>query len=176
MADSKRLNITVPESTYEDWFRAVEDEAVAQSVSELIRTSVNRELEGHHNPTRSTQQGAHAVQSEDVQRALNSIQSSLEDVEERMRRIEEQSRVSSESETVNLQKVVLRLLPEVAVPPKENLVRERAEDLLTAGAVANQIDGNPEEVLNALIAVSENHPQVATHTTSDGTAYFWREP
>jgi Arc/MetJ-type ribon-helix-helix transcriptional regulator len=183
MGTSKRLNVTVPEEMAEDWKQAVEEEAVAQSVSELIRTSVSLRLDGHLAGSQDSQQaqdGAQSMASEEILRYLEQMDGALDSIHERLSRLEEESRASSEAGGVDLQKVVARLLPEVPLSPtvKEQAVIDyyNSGKLVTAEDLAQRIDAGIDEMLNALINAEERHPDIVSRTVSDGTIYFWREP
>lgn len=179
MADSQRVNITVPEAMYVEWKDAV-DEGVASSISELVRTSVNRSLDGNLGGSQVAQEGGDGLQSDEAMGYLERMDSTLSDVHERVERIEEEERSTSQTTGVDLQEVVARILPEVALPPtaSQAAIEEEAvrpDGPVTAEELAGRIDGEYAEVLDALIKAQPGYPSMASFEADDGTTYWWRE-
>lgn len=180
MADSQRVNITVPESMYAEWKEAV-DEGVASSISELVRTSVNRSLDGNLGGSQVAQEAGDGLQSDEAMSYLQRMDSTLSDVQERIERLEEEERSASPTTGVDLQKVVARILPEVPVGPSvgQEVIEEEAAKPggpVTAEELADRIDGEYAQVLDALTKVEPREPAIVSLEANDGTSYWWREP
>lgn len=180
MADSQRVNITVPEAMYGEWKEAV-DEGVASSISELVRTSVNRSLDGNLGGSQVAQEAGDGLQSDEAMGYLQRMDSTLSDVHERLERLEEEERSASPTTGVDLQKVVARILPEVAFDPRgsQEAVEEEAarpDGPVTAQELADRIDGEYAQVLDALNKVEPREPPITFFEADDGTTFWWREP
>jgi metal-responsive CopG/Arc/MetJ family transcriptional regulator len=180
MADSQRVNITVPEAMYEEWKQAVEQEGVASSISELVRVSVNRNLDDAlRDRAERSQEAREGSPLEGVLSYLQRMDSSLSDVQERLERLESEARTGSQSEGVNLQKVLHNHLPRFPLPPdvsQEVIIHHHESgDIRTAKDLAQQIDADYVEVIDALIKVEPRDPDVVSTKVGDGTTYWWRE-
>lgn len=109
MSNKVTKTVKVPESTAGDWDEYIEQNAHVDSVSHLIRLSVQRELNGRYREPQKTSEGSNETQSGEVLTALRQIQTGITDLEERMSAIE---RVDRADAGYDLQKAVYSFLPE----------------------------------------------------------------
>lgn len=171
MAQSKRLNVTVEEPMYNRWKEAVEEEQIAASLAELVRTSVNRHIKG---TLEYTDQQPESAAPDKVIGYLQRMDGTLSDVEERLERVESEVRTSSEADGADLQKVAFELLPVEALPDDAKCEAVEASDAVTAEHIAKRIDASEGEVLEALVALKPRDPEVCS-ADCGGTIYWWRE-
>jgi hypothetical protein len=121
------------------------------SLADLVRTSVRRELDGHHEPATVAEQApsrATAEATEEVVERLTRMEELLEDTNSRIERVE--SRADTEGPEYDLEKVLFDLLP----------TARDGEDGTTPAELAEKYGMDAEDVRDALNRLSNRTGQV----------------
>ncbi|MFC6757408.1 MULTISPECIES: hypothetical protein [Haloarcula] len=174
-SDKPRVNLVVSSERKSRWDNAVES-GKFESLAELIRTSVYRELEGHHDSSLSEPQQVEADASDKVIRSLNSIQDMLGSMDSRLRQVEQES--STSGPKYDLEKVILNYaLPREQVEhiPMPFTPENYGINCTTVEEVAQKTGADESEVQGALTQLEETVPLVQRQDGPEGTAYYWRE-
>jgi Arc/MetJ-type ribon-helix-helix transcriptional regulator len=185
-SSKSRVNLVVNEERKKRWDRAVED-GTFDSLADLIRTSVKRELDGHHSNQEQATTGQQAGTSEEVLGTLSDIQSTLESLDNRVTQVERESRSSGPD--YEFEKVVYELLPVSPDQPDEPLefeYNEVEEFAVTSTDLATRIGAEKEAVREALDSLYEKTKTVRRiggaltekpeygEGPADGPTYYWK--
>jgi hypothetical protein len=155
----KRIHALVSERQHEEWKSLTRgDDAPYESMSQLVRLSVQREI-ADENPATGSEGGlSEELQSTILAMAdtLEGIDSRLSSVEERMSKLE----VESDADSYELQGQILNALPKDNERDMES-VEEWASTVLD---VAAQVEAEPEVVLGELELLWEETGAVERET------------
>lgn len=170
-----QINFVVNDEQKKRWEEYQEDAPNAESLSQLIRISVEHEI-AEDRDFRSKQQPSGEVQlSEDseVVGTLQSIQNTVKSMDERLGVVERES----SSKDYSIQKVVYELLPTPDIPAPDppfdaGDVQQPEGYGITAEQLANKIDADTKEVRDALDGLVDATSSVK-RAVSDN-AYYWR--
>lgn len=188
MGNKTTKTVKVPESKAEEWDQYAEENPEIDSVSHLIRLSVEKEISGEYqmeNRRSTSSNGDGGAVTGEVLTALQKIQTSIEDVEGRIDALEDRENAEAVSD---LKRAVYDSLPpypedatreEPAFDANGKLIgREDEADptdfALTPEEVAANIGANVEEVADALEEIRSNTGQISRTDTDNGT-FYWRE-
>ena len=176
-----RLVLTGGEDQHDRW-KEYKDEHFG-SMAEMVRTSVEREIQGDHMPNPpNSGEGADSEQVGEVLEVVRSMKGTLESLESRVNSLETADETSGPR--FDLQKAVFAVLPEA---PEDHPV-ERWDQVsydgnldldqwaATAEELARSLGASPEEVEEVVADLVENTGQVvqAEDEKSDRT-YYWRK-
>jgi Arc/MetJ-type ribon-helix-helix transcriptional regulator len=177
-----RVNLVVNEERKQRWDRAVEN-GTFDSLADLIRTSVKRELDGHHsNEEQGRQTAQQAGVSEEVLGTLSDIQDTLESLDNRVTQVERESRSSGPD--YEFEKVVFELLPVSPDTPERGdddwelgyEYTEVAEFAVTPTDLATRIGAEKEAVREALDSLYERTSTMGrVGGGPDNETYYWKQ-
>lgn len=161
MGSKTTKTVKVPESQAREWDQYVEETPEVDSVSHLIRLSVQKEISGDYSIERRHTEGDESTGvgvSGEVLTSLRKIETAIDDVEERITALEG---VQSAEAGYDLQRAaytVLSAAPDSAIVPggeggEEGYVYEDAdfeEWADTPESVANQLGADIEDIADTL--------------------------
>jgi hypothetical protein len=185
MGDKTVKTVKVDQSKAEDWEEYAEGNPEVDSVSHLIRLSVQKEISGKYD----IEQRVEVSQSNDsigangeVLTRLRKLQTGISDIEERMSALEDTEDAESR---YDFQKVVFELLP---TPPEDSGPGEKVgewnyyqveEYATTAEDLATRIKAKTEDVRSELDTLYEQTGQVGRTSVvpeSEKGGVDWDEP
>lgn len=140
-----------------------------ESLAELIRTSVFRELEGLHSQNRQAPQRDTGA-SEELMSALNELEENVSDIQTTVTHMDNQQ--STEGELYDLSKILLQYA--IPVPPADR-TRYYAEYGITADEIASSIGADLETVEDALDNIINMTSRVERLHSNEKTVYIKRE-
>ena len=158
-SDKPRVNLVVEPETKERWEQEGVESGKFSSLAELVRVSVNRELDGFHESTGGvrTPENVEARLSDDARAQLSRMESALEDVSDSVNRLEQKE--SRESPEYDFKKVLYHLLPEAPA------------DGVSPSMLASRIGADTDVVEGHLYQLYEQTSGVVA-TTIDGEAHY----
>jgi hypothetical protein len=179
MADLTTKTVKVPSSKAEEWNTYVEENPEVDSISHLIRLSVEREMQGRYDQPQTVPDDTDDAVSGEVLTTLRQIQTGLSDLEDRMSAIES---VGQAEASYDLKKAVYQVLPsddELQSPiatVSEIPEPENPDDLgvMTARDVAQAIGADVAEVEDTLDELAETTGQVQRSDTNHGGNHYWK--
>lgn len=157
-SDKPRVTLVVEKETKQRWVEDGVESGEHSSLADLVRVSVNRELDGYHSQDRgSTVESRDAQLSDDARAQLSRMENALEDVSETVDRLEQKE--SRNSPDYDFKKVLYHLLP------------EEPADGITPSRLASQIDADTDAVEGHLYNLYEQTGGVQV-TTIDGEPHY----
>jgi len=181
--------VKVPESIAEDWDDYIDENAHVDSISHLIRLSVQRERNGRYNqPQTRSDDASDDASSGEVLTTLRQIQTGIDDLEERMSALE---RVEEAEANYDLKKATFSTLPEppegevVEVPEpgaskdsiEQHIAQKYPPDFaVTSDEIARQLGAETADVEEALSHLRDTTGQVRRVSGgSENRTYYWRK-
>jgi antitoxin component of RelBE/YafQ-DinJ toxin-antitoxin module len=172
MAEKTTVAFRVDESVKSEWEEAAESPQY-DSLSHLLRLSVQKEIADTETPSDSQEQGSSLEGGEALQ-SLNRIERTVEAIQDE---VEATGRESRADELYDLEQVLLEVLPTApeSYHPGEGDSSGIEDANLTPHGVAGRIGADTSEVSDALERLADNMAQVreATNRDTDET-YYWR--
>jgi Arc/MetJ-type ribon-helix-helix transcriptional regulator len=166
MGKSVTKTVKVPESMAEEWERYVEENPEADSISHLIRQSVELRLQGKYSGPQRVVEGSDDADSGEVLTALRQLQTGMNDLQERMNALE---RVGEAEASYDLQKAVFSFLPE------ERRSSKYADWAITCEELAQKLGANEGDVQDTLDNLGDGTGQVASVSGGpDGETYWFK--
>ncbi|ELZ93284.1 hypothetical protein [Haloferax sulfurifontis] len=167
MGKSVTKTVKVPESMAEEWERYVEENPEADSISHLIRQSVELKLQGKFSePQTRSDDGDDAAASGEILTVLRQLQTGINDLEERMNALE---RVGEAEASYDLRKAVFSFLPE------ERRSSKYADWAITCEELAQKLGADEPAVQDTLDDLAEETGQVASVSGGpDGETYWFK--
>lgn len=179
MGDLTTKTVKVPSSKAEEWDTHVEKNAEVDSISHLIRLSVEREIQGRYDQPQTLSDDTDDAASGEVLTALRQIQTGMSDLEERMSAIE---KVDKAEASYDLKKAIWALLPEDPehVTPEDEIpagVPHLPEEsgAVTADKIARQLGADTGEVKDTLDELVESTGQIQCNDTNYDGEYYWKK-
>lgn len=181
MTDWQQVNVRVRESTYEEWKEAAESEY--GGLSDLVRTAVRRELEGHHSTESGQQTASSGETMNEVAEAVDRLENTVRDMDIRLSAVKE----SVESTGLSVKAAVRETLPAVPdsalVPDEEGTGQHIADPsisqapdpeewALTVRNIAARLNADETAVQDALDELVVELPYVETLQHEGQTFYF----
>ena len=166
--------VKVPQSKAEEWDEYIEETPEVDSVSHLIRLSVQHEMSGHHDEPQTASTESSAAPSAEVMATLRDIKQSIEGIDERLSAIE---RVDEAESSFSLKRAIYSFLPETAWSdslPDEQY--ETDDDIYSSRELANKLGadiGEVEETLRGMAEEMEGHIHIKT--MDDGRIFVAKE-
>lgn len=182
MANWQQVNVRVRESTYEEWREAAESEY--GGLSDLVRTAVRRELEGHHTAESGEQTASSGETVNEVAESVDRLENTVRDMDTRLKAVKE----SVESTGLSVKAAVRETLPAVPesarVPDEEGKGKHIADPsipqapepdewALTATNIAARLNADETAVQNALDELIVELPYVEP-LEHDGETFYFR--
>jgi len=166
MGEKTTKTVKLPESKAKEWDDYKDENEAIDSISHLIRLSVERQMQGKYNQPEAPSGNSDAAESGEVLTALRKIQTSVEGLEERLSAIEE---VNEAEANYDLRKAVYSFLPEERDSPEYDTWATTAEE------VARKLGAEVDDVENTLEGLEEGTGQVASVTGGpDGETYWFK--
>jgi len=156
--------VKVPSSKAEEWDSYVEDNAEVDSISHLIRLSVERELQGKYNEPQTLPDHSADATSSEVLTVLRQLQTGINDLEDRMNALE---RVGKAEADYDLRKAVFAFLPEEAQSMNYEEWAIKCEKL------AQRLGANEQDVQDTLRNLEEVTGQVVSVTGGPDSETRW---
>lgn len=157
-SDKPRVNLVVEPETKQRWEQEGIDSGKFSSLAELVRVSVDRELDGHHSSGSVTSpENVEARLSDDARAQLSRMEHVLEDVSDAVNRLEQKE--SRDSPEYDFKKVLYHLLP------------EEPDDGVSPSTLASRIGADTDVVEGHLYRLYETTGGVQA-TTIDGEAHY----
>jgi hypothetical protein len=181
MGKSVTKTVKVSESKAAEWNEYVEETAEVDSVSHLIRLSVQKEMNNSHKRTESPSAKRQTDVSGEVLTNLRQIQTGLSDLEERMSALEA---MEQSEESYSLKKAVWELLPEEPeqvvdgeIPPVYGDGAEGLDslDVTTAHEIAQKLGAEVSDVQNTLDELVESTGQVQASDENHSGNHYWKK-
>ena len=180
MGEKVTKTVKVSASKADDWEAYIEENEHVDSMSHLIRLSVQREIQGKYKEAQrtATTDTADAASGE-VLTTLRQIETGIGDLEDRLSAIE---RVNESDAGYDLKKAVYTLLPKD--PEHVNPAGEIASEVpylpedsgaITAREIAQQLGADTEEVKDTLDELVETTGQVECNDTNHDGDYYWKK-
>lgn len=166
MGELTTKTVKVPESKAEEWDAHVEENPEVDSISHLIRLSVERELQGKYEEPQTLSTNSDDAAFGEVLTALRQLQTSVGDLQERMGAIE---RVEEAKANYDLQKAVFSFLPE------ERRSSKYADWAITCEELAQKLGADEQAVQDTLDDLAEGTGQVLSVSGGpDGETYWFK--
>ena len=176
MGKKTTKTVKLPESKAEEWDTYAEENEAVDSISHLIRLSVERQMQGKYNQPEAPSGNSDAAESGEVLTVLRKIQTGVEDLEERLDAIEE---VNEAEANFDLQKAIWELLPEEpnAVVDNEIPLPEKPENTsaITAEELAGKLGAEQTVVRDTLDELVESTGQVQRSDVNHNGRHYWRK-
>ncbi|MFC7071529.1 hypothetical protein ACFQJ7_16600 [Halovenus rubra] len=174
MAEKTTVAFRIDESVKEEWEDAAEGPEY-DSLSHLIRLSVQREITDTGTAPRTAKADTGTVEDSEVLDSLTRLERTVEDIQDEMKAV---SRESRSEELYNLEQVLLEVLPshKTNLEDLENPIGSDIESA-TPEEIAARIDANEQDVSDALNRLSDNTAQVKELGTAfdDQNSYYRAE-
>lgn len=164
MGKSVTKTVKVPESMAEEWERYVEENPEADSISHLIRQSVELKLQGKLSEPQARSDDGDDVDSGEVLTALRQLQTGMNDLQERMNALE---RVGESEASYDLRKAVFSFLPE------ERRSSKYGDWAITCEVLAQKLGADEQAVRDTLDDLAEGTGQVASVTGGPDSETYW---
>ncbi|WP_336357578.1 hypothetical protein [Haloarcula sp. CGMCC 1.6347] len=180
MGDKTTKTVKVDQSKAEDWDEYVQENAHIDSVSHLIRLSVERELSGAYDQPQTPSDASDDASSGELLTTLRQIQTGIGDLEERMSALEQ---VEEAEASYDLKKAIYEILPadtELEDPigmideiPKP----ENPDDLgvMTPQEVARKLGADVSDVEDTLKELAETTGQVQRSDLNHDGNHYWKK-
>ncbi|MDL0137669.1 hypothetical protein PNP85_13975 [Halobacterium salinarum] len=166
MAEKTTVAFRIDESTKEEWEKAAKDPAY-QSLSHLIRLSVQREIAGEESAPRTAEADTAQTDNSEVLESLSRIEKVTEEIEKEVKATAREQRAE---ELYDLEQVLLEVLPtapETYQPgpkePEPGSVGRKPRD------IAGRIGADTSDVSDALEDLANKIGQVRS-----AQSYYWR--
>lgn len=188
MGDLTTKTVKVPESKADKWDAYVAENPEVDSISHLIRLSVEREMQGLYDQPQTPSDDSDNAASGEVLTALRQLRTSIDDLEERVSGIE---RVGEAEANYDIQKATFSMLPE---PPESEVfevpepgkgkgsIKEHVnqsqlpEFAMTADKIARRLGAEADDVQDALDKIQRITGQVSSVVEPDsGETYYWKK-
>jgi len=185
MADWQQVNVRVRESTYKEWKKAAESEY--GGLSDLVRTAVRRELEGHHTAESGEQAASSSETVNEVAETVDRLENTVRNMDTRLSAIKES--VESTGPELSVKAAVRETLPTVpdsALVPDEDGYDKHVADpnisqapnpeewALTATNIAARLNADETVVKNVLNEMTVELPYVET-LQHEGEKFYFRD-
>jgi hypothetical protein len=164
MAKLTTKTVKVPSSKAEEWDSYVDHNAEVDSISHLIRLSVERELQGKYNDPQTLPDHSADAASSEVLTVLRQLQTGINDLEDRMNALE---RVGKAEANYDLRKAVFAFLPEEA----QSMNYE--EWAITCEKLAQKLGAGEKDVQDTLRNLEEVTGQVVSVTGGPDSETRW---
>jgi hypothetical protein len=177
MGDKKVKTVKVPEAQAEKWENYADETPEVDSVSHLIRLSVQKEISGEYDVEKRRgggSDGESAGASGEILTHLRQIQTAIGDVEERVSALEE---TESAEASYSLQKAIYAVLSESRAP--KGMAEEdyrTHDDVLSARELAQKLDADVGEVDDTLERMDSDSDLINVEKAESGQIYAWRVP
>lgn len=166
MGELTTKTVKVPSSKAEEWDSYVEDNPEVDSISHLIRLSVERELQGKYEKPQTLSDDSDDAASGEVLTVLRQLQTGMNDLQERMNALE---RVGEAEASYDLQKAVFSFLPE------ERRSSKYADWAITCEELAQKLGADEQAVQDTLDNLGDGTGQVASVSGGpDGETYWFK--
>lgn len=165
MSDQKQVNIRIPKSKKEVWDEFAEENY--GSMTRLVTTAVEKEISGGTSAAETSADAAPDSEAvTDLQETVNSLQGDMNDVQSQLTGVRE---AVQSGPGISVRAAVRETLPEL-----DAQFAFQEEEGLTAEQVAARLDGDDDEIQDALDTLEAQHPAVESADV-DGTAHYYKE-
>jgi uncharacterized protein YukE len=162
MGKSVTKTVKVPESMAEEWENYVEENPEADTISHLIRQSVQLRLQGKYSEPQGHSDDADTASGE-VLTVLRQVQAGMDDLQERMNALEQ---VGEAEANYNLRKVAFSFLP-------TGQSTKYSEWAITCEEMAQKLGADQQAVQAALNDLEEETGQVTSVTGGPDSETYW---
>lgn len=177
MTEKTTVAFRIAQSVRDEWDTAVDENPEYQSLSHLIRLSVQRELNDVDREVEPSTDNSQDASNGEILESLTRVERVVDSIQDEVKATGREQRSEG---LYDLQQVLLELLPTDDRPPSE--VRPSREDeeqrfkqgATTAEDLAARIGAKTSDVGTALERLADDTGMVQTHTI-DGTPYYWRK-
>jgi Arc/MetJ-type ribon-helix-helix transcriptional regulator len=169
MGETTTVAFRIDESIKKEWEEAVESPEY-NSLSHLIRLSVQKEISDTNSGAKNTESGEEA--NGEIIDSLNKLEREIDSIQNEVSALSRED----EAETLyDLEQVLLEILPEVDPTEHIGSLHEVDIDPAYPSELAGRIGSEEEEVTNALNRLAENTSQVTRQEGMLGEETgFWR--
>jgi hypothetical protein len=182
MGSKTTKTVKVDRSTAEEWASYVDENAHVDTISHLIRLSVNNYISSDPDPRNrqaSTSAADSSANSGDVLTHLRKIQTAIGDLEERVAAVED---VESAEAGYSLKKAVWELLPEEPgeviddeIPPVYADDGFDSLNVITARELAQRLGADARDVEDTLDELVESTGQVERSDKNHDGNHYWKK-
>ena len=179
MGKKATKTVKVDQSKAAEWEKYVEDNPEADSISHLIRQSVQKEINGSYESPQTPSGGRSAEVSGEVLTTLRQIQTGVTDLEERLSALESVERAE---ERYSLKKAVWEVLPEEPeelvdgeVPIAYDKIGLDSFDAITPRQIGQKLGADIDDVQDALDELVESTGQVKCSDTNFDGNHYWKK-
>ena len=179
MGKKTTKTVKVDRSKADEWEKYVEENPEADSISHLIRQSVQKEINGSYESPQTPSGGRGAEVSGEVLTTLRQIQTGVTDLEERLTALESVERAE---ETYSLKKAVWEFLPEEPeeviddeVPLVYDDIGIDSLDVITPQQIAQKLGADVDDVQDALDELVESTGQVKCSDINFDGNHYWKK-
>jgi hypothetical protein len=179
MGKKTTKTVKVDRSKADEWEKYVEENPEADSISHLIRQSVEKEVNGLYESPQTPSGEREPEISGQVLTTLQQIQTGVSDLEERLSALESVERAE---ETYSLKKAIWEFLPE---EPEEIIDSEvpivyedigiDSLDVITPQQIAQKLGADVGDVRSALDELAESTGQVECSDINFDGNYYWKK-
>lgn len=152
--DWTQCNIRVKESTYDEWKDVAESDY--GTISELVRSAVRREIDGHHGTANTDQTPAGEETITEVAETVDRLQNSVNDMNQRLTVVRESVDGSGE---VSLKDAVREAVPR--------------EDGLSESQIAARLDAKVSDVEEVVEELHDEQEIMEYWESSDQEDPYW---
>jgi hypothetical protein len=164
MGNSVTKTVKVPESMAEEWEKYVEENPEADTISHLIRQSVELHLQGKYSEPQTQSEGTANATSGEALTMLRQIQTQINDLGERMNALE---RVGEAESGYDLRKAIFSLLPE------ERQSMNYDDWAIKCERLAQKLGADEQDVQYTLNSLEEETGQVVSVTGGPDSETRW---
>lgn len=164
MPDSVTKTVKVPALKAEEWDKYLEDNPEVDSISHLIRLSVEKEISGSHDDTKIPSGDSETRNDGEILTALRQLQTTVDDVEGRLSALEG---IKTTEADYDLRKAVYSFLP------KKKKNTEYPAWATTTEEIARKLGAQEDDVQNALEDLEHRTGEVASVTGGPKSERYW---
>jgi hypothetical protein len=166
--------VKLPRSKADEWDEYVTDNPEIDSISHLIRLSVQRQMNGGYNqPQSASIERSDAPASAEVMATLRDIQRAIGGLDDRLSAIE---RVESSESSFSLERAIYSFLPETGWYSGYSAEEyDSDEDVFSSRELANKLGADVSEVEATLRKMSKENGQIQIEEMEDGRIYAAKE-
>jgi len=166
MTDWQQVNIRVKEPTYNDWKQTAEEEY--GGITGLVRTSVRREIDGHHGAVSGEEAGSTSGLGTEIAETVDRLENTVNKMDKRLNAVQES--VDSTGPEISSEAAIRETLPIVS---EEDSMP--AMEAIPAKTVAARLNASEPAIREMLADLAQESPEVESAEYGPDTLYYRRD-
>jgi len=170
MTDWQQVNIRVKEPTYNDWKQTAEEEY--GGITGLVRTSVRREIDGHHGAVSGEEAGSTSGLGTEIAETVDRLENTVNKMDKRLNAVQES--VGSTGPEISVEAAIRETLP--VLPENHDQVMFPDDTIgMPARVVAARLNAEEYEIREKLQELEKESPAVGVVSDQHEPRYYTRE-